>query len=175
MNAALAVAMLRHQDRLDVSKTALTKATQSADWPARMQRLKDGPLTQMLPSGSELWLDGGHNPSAARAVADHVSEHFGKDLPLVLVFSSLASKDPYGTLKPFRGVAERVHMIPIPDHEYRDPEQLARLARAMLFDASAHANLAAALAPVAGAARVLIFGSLYVAGEALSANGEVPR
>jgi dihydrofolate synthase/folylpolyglutamate synthase len=171
MNAALAVAMLRHQDRLEVPPSALSAAMGWADWPARLQRLEPGPLTGLLPEGSELWVDGGHNPSAARAIAAHARKHFADGLSLTLVFASLASKDPKGTLGPFQGLAAAVRTVPIADHEFRPPEELAELARAMGFEASAYATLRDALS-IQIPARVLVFGSLYLAGEALGANGQ---
>ena len=70
MNAALATAMLRHQDSLDIRDSALKAAMGWAEWPARLQRLSRGPLHDLLIEGTELWLDGAHNPAAARAVAD---------------------------------------------------------------------------------------------------------
>jgi dihydrofolate synthase/folylpolyglutamate synthase len=174
MNAALAVAMLRHQDKLEVPENALRTAMSRVDWPARMQRLSTGPLTGLLPDGGELWLDGGHNPSAARAIAELVQLRFNDDLPLALVFASLGSKNPKGTLSPFRGIAARVLTLPVGDHEYRDPQDLADLARSMGFRAEPHHHLAEALAAVRTPVRILIFGSLYLAGEALAANGEIP-
>jgi dihydrofolate synthase/folylpolyglutamate synthase len=170
MNAALAVAMLRHQAKLGVPPTALDAAMGSANWPARMQRLGPGPLTGSLPQGSELWVDGGHNPSAARAIAAY-ARNFNDTLPLVLVFASLTSKNPKGALAPFQGVAPEVRTVPIADHEFRDPEELAALARSMGFAASAHATLDQALTAINSPARVLVFGSLYLAGQALAANG----
>ena len=174
MNAALAVAMLRHQDELDVPPSALDAAIGRADWPARLQRLDAGPLTLLLSPGSELWIDGGHNPSAARAIAAHARRSFGDGLPLILVFASLASKDPRRMLAPFSGLAAEIHTVPIADHEDRDPEELAALARSMGFQASPRATLADALGAVASPARVLIFGSLYLAGQALAANDQAP-
>jgi len=174
MNAALAVAMLRHQDRLEVPPSALTAAMGWADWPARLQQLAPGPLTKLLSKGSELWVDGGHNPSAARAIAAHARKHFTGDLPLTLVFASLASKDPKGTLEPFQGIAAAVRTVPIADHESRPPEELAVLADTMGFRASAHSTLREALSAIRSPERVLLFGSLYLAGEALAANGQLP-
>ncbi|HLL59656.1 MAG TPA: folylpolyglutamate synthase/dihydrofolate synthase family protein, partial [Allosphingosinicella sp.] len=75
MNAGLAIAMLRHQKALDIRESALRAAMGWAEWPARLQRLGSGPLRDLLPSGSELWLDGGHNPAAARAIADFFRAH----------------------------------------------------------------------------------------------------
>jgi dihydrofolate synthase/folylpolyglutamate synthase len=173
-NAALAVALLRHQSALDVPETAFRQAMTQVDWPARMQRLGDGPLTRLLPQGSELWLDGGHNPSAARAIAELVQLRFDDRLPLVLVFASLGTKDPKGTLAPFKGLADQVLMLPIDGHDHRDPQDLAELARSLGLRAAAFGGLTDALDAVAQPARVLIFGSLYLAGEALAANGETP-
>ena len=175
MNAALAVAMLRHQSALDVGEGALREAMTRADWPARMQRLADGPLARLLPSGSELWLDGGHNASAARAIAEFVQLRFNDDLPLVLVFASLGTKDPKATLAPFRGLAAQVLTVPIHDHEDRDPGDLAGLARSLGFRADPFPSLTDALAAIRSPARVLVFGSLYLAGELLAANGSLPQ
>jgi len=174
MNAALAVAMLRHQDRIDVPPSALGAAMGWADWPARLQQLAPGPLTKLLPKGSELWIDGGHNPAAARAIAAYARKHLTGELPLTLVFASLASKDPKGTLAPFQGIAAGVRTVPIADHEFRPPEELAALADAMGFQASGHSTLSEALRPMRSPQRVLLFGSLYLAGEALAANGQLP-
>lgn len=173
-NAALAVAMLRHQDLLHVPQEALALGIVRADWPARLQKLGSGPLSKRLPRGSELWIDGGHNGAAARLVADHVRRSFGGDLPLALVFASLSSKDPRSILRAFRGIAAEVHTVPIADHDHRSPRDLAELASQMGFRASANATLDDALARVEAPSRVLVFGSLYLAGEALRANGEIP-
>ena len=174
INAALAIAMLRHQGALALPDAAFREAMTRVDWPARMQRLSDGALLRLLPVGSELWVDGGHNPSAARAVAEFVQLRFGDDLPLVLVFASLASKDSKGILAPFRGLAAQVMTVPIAGHECRDPRELAELAGAMGFRAQAHAGVADALSAIRAPVRGLIFGSLYLAGEVLAANGETP-
>lgn len=172
-NAALAVAMLRQQDQFPISEGDIAAGIRSATWPARLQRMQPGPLTDSLPHGSELWVDGGHNASAARLVSDHFRRAAG-DLPIVLLFASLASKDPCAMLKPFRGIAGRVITLPIRDHEDRPPEQLAELAGSMGFEAAPAGSLRDALRQVNERSRVLVFGSLYLAGEALEANGEIP-
>ena len=173
-NAALAVAMLRNQELFKIAEKAFAEGIPGASWPARLQRLAPGPLSKRLPNGSELWLDGGHNASAARLVADHVRQFFPTDLPLVLIFASLSSKDPLAMLKVFRGLAREVHTVPIRDHEHFSPEELAELARELGFTASANTTLVKALGQVKQPSRVLIFGSLYLAGEALRANDEIP-
>ena len=175
MNGALAVAMLRHQSAIAVPPSALGAAMGWADWPARLQHIKTGPLLEMLPRGSELWIDGGHNPSAARLVAAHARRNWKSDgLPLALLFASLASKDAAGVLRPFRGIADQVLTLPIDGHECRDPEELVALATGMGFASRGYRGIADALVAVRKKARVLVFGSLYLAGEALSLNGSFP-
>jgi len=170
MNAALALAMLRHQDRLRVPATALSAAMGWADWPARLQHLSPGPLI----GSREVWLDGGHNPSAARQVASYVKRHFIDGKPLHLIFASLTTKDPAGMLEPFKGLAEHIHATPIPHHSCFLPEELVEVAGGLGFAADAHDDFTEALAAIPNDARVLIFGSLYLAGEVLAANDQVP-
>jgi dihydrofolate synthase/folylpolyglutamate synthase len=169
LNAALAVAILRHQDRLRVPEDALSEAMACTEWPARLQRLSPGPLT----GSRETWLDGGHNPSAAREIAAFVRNRFTDARPLHVVFASLANKDPAGMLNPFRGLAASVHAVPVPDHECFAPRVLAKIAADMGFAADAHDSLDAALAHAPDDARVLIFGSLYLAGAVLAANDQL--
>jgi dihydrofolate synthase/folylpolyglutamate synthase len=170
MNAALAVAMLRHQTALAVPTSALTAAMGWANWPARLQRLAPGPLT----GNREAWLDGGHNPSASRQVAAFAKRQFADGKPLHLIFASLASKDPVGMLKPFVGLAPFVQTVPIADHASFAPDELAAIAAGLGLSADAHDSVADALASIPKDARVVIFGSLYLAGEVLAANGQIP-
>ena len=174
LNAGLAIAMLRHQQVLNVPASALGAAMGWADWPARLQRLSAGPLTELLPIGSELWVDGGHNPSAARLVADWARHHWIEGRPVHLLFAALKSKDAAGILKPFAGIADMVHTLPVDGHECRDPNELAAMARGQGFKAYARESIGQALAAIHKPAHVLIFGSLYLAGEALAANGTIP-
>ena len=174
LNAGLAVAMLRHQSVLPVREESLASALKRTDWPARMQKLGDGPLTALLPSGSEVWIDGGHNPSAARSIAEFVQTRFGEDLPLAVIFASLSSKDPRGTLMPFRGLAREVLTLPIRDHQHFTADELAALATKLGFRASPHETLDAAFRAITKPERVFVFGSLYLAGEALAANDQAP-
>lgn len=170
MNAALAIAMLRHQDALRVPPSALVAAMGWADWPARLQHLARGPLV----GDREVWLDGGHNPSAARQIAAFVKHHFDDGRPLHLIFASLATKDPPGMLEPFRGMVERVHAVPIPDHACFTPSDLVDIAGNLGFRADAHDSVDEALFTIAAEARVLVFGSLYLAGTVLAANDQLP-
>ena len=174
LNGALAVAMLRHQSVIPVPTSALSAAMGWANWPARLQRLHGGPLFAMLPKGSELWVDGGHNPSAARLVAEYAKKHWRDGLPLTLLFASLKAKDAAATLRPFKGNAAEVLTLPIEGHECREPQELAHLAESMGLPARARTGLADAMTALRKPARVLVFGSLYLAGELLALNGPMP-
>ena len=172
MNAALAIAMIRHQGHIDIPLPALEAAMVRAQWPARLQRLEPGPLHDLLAEGTELWLDGGHNPAAAGVIADHFQGR-----PLRIVLGLLANKDASGVLKAFGGQDVTFHTVPVPGHEHYAPEALARMAGEAGFNATPAADVANALARIGsegGTAPVLVMGSLYLAGTVLKANDEVP-
>ena len=179
-NAALAVAMLRHQRAVPVREPALRAAMGWADWPARLQRLAPGPLHASLPAGSELWLDGGHNPAAARAVADFFRARVADDRPFHIVLGLLANKDMAGVLKPFASRAATLHAVPVPGHPHHGPVEIAAAARAAGLTSLAAAGVEPALGWIARHADrgrppiVLVMGSLYLAGEVLRANGQPP-
>jgi dihydrofolate synthase/folylpolyglutamate synthase len=181
MNAALAVAMIRHQQAVPVREPALRAAMGWADWPGRLQSLAPGPLVAKLPKGSALWLDGGHNPAAARAVADFFRGHVPSDRPFHIVLGLLANKDAAGVLKAFANRGATVHAVPVPGHPHHSPAALAALARAAGLAALAAADVESALSWIARHADrarppiVLVMGSLYLAGEVLKANGQVPE
>jgi dihydrofolate synthase / folylpolyglutamate synthase len=180
MNAALAIAMIRHQRVVPVQEAALRAAMGWAEWPARLQRLGPGPLHALLPEGSELWLDGGHNPAAARAVADYFRAHVPTERPFHIVFGLLANKDAAGVLKPFGNRAATLHAVPVPGHPHHPPPELAAAARAAGLGAMASADVESALGWIARHADralppiVMILGSLYLAGDVLRKNGQVP-
>lgn len=179
-NAGLAVAMLRHQDKVHVPESALRAAMGWAEWPGRLQHLPTGPLAALLPPGAELWLDGGHNPAAARAVADHFRAQVHAGRPFHLVFGLLANKDAPGVLKPFVGRDLTLHAVAVPGHACHAPAELVRLARANGLAAMTAEDVPGALAWIgrhadrAAPPVVLILGSLYLAGEVLKANGQLP-
>lgn len=179
LNAGLAVAMLRHQRAVAVPEAALRAGLGWADWPARLQWLESGPLAEALPPGAELWLDGGHNPAAARAIADFFRPR-AANRPFHLVLGLLANKDAPGVLAPFSGVATRMLAVPVGDHLCHAPEALAATARAAGLTADAMPDVPAALARIAAGADpsvppvVLIGGSLYLAGQMLALNGTPP-
>ena len=182
-NLALAIAMLRHQSLLAIPLEAWRTAAETTRWPARMQRLGAGPLLGLLPPGSALWLDGGHNPAAASTVAATLRQiafpGTGRS-EVHLVLGMLSNKDPAGLLAPFAGLATTLHAVPVPNHEHHAPEALVAIARDLGLIANTAPDVPTALADITQAADpaeppiVLILGSLYLAGEVLAANGEPP-
>lgn len=165
-NAALAVAMLRHQSVVTVSAEAMASGIRDARWPARLQRLGKGPLTA-LAGNRTVWLDGGHNPDAGEAIA----RHFAGSEPLNLVMGMLTSKDPSAILRPLEGRLASVSIVPAPGHEAHTPADFAPFTA---LPVRSFANVAEALAALPGEGDVLIAGSLYLAGDVLKRNDEAP-
>ncbi len=177
-NAALAVAMLRAQHAVPVGDPALRAAMGWAEWPARLQKLEPGPLVAKLPPHSEIWLDGAHNPAAARAVADTFRSHSLAERPFYLVLGMLAGKDLGGFLKPFAGRLTAVYAVPVPGHEHHSPAAIAAAAKEIGVPGLIAENIPAAVIEIGRAADrarppvVLSAGSLYLAGSVLKANGQ---
>ncbi|QDZ07303.1 bifunctional folylpolyglutamate synthase/dihydrofolate synthase [Sphingomonas panacisoli] len=174
-NLALAIAMLRHQRALTIPPVAYAAAAEGATWPARMQRLGDGPLTRLLPAGSEVWLDGGHNPAAGTAIAAALGSQHQEGWHLIV--GMLSNKDPRGLLAPIAPLAEQLIAVPVPHHEHHAPTDLAAIAKSLGMSARTAATVPNALRHLAksdASRRVLILGSLYLAGEVLAANDELP-
>ncbi len=178
-NLGLAIAMLEHQSALAISPSAYRAAAEWAEWPARMQRLAAGPLVDRLPPGSELWLDGGHNPAAATAVSAALEARAGAR-PVHLVLGMLANKDASGLMLPFARYVRSLQAVPVPDHAHHAPEALVAAAVSIGIRADASDDVPAALDAIAARADpanppvVLILGSLYLAGGVLAANGQLP-
>ncbi|MCC6925458.1 folylpolyglutamate synthase/dihydrofolate synthase family protein [Novosphingobium sp.] len=165
-NAALAVAMLRHQSQVAVSPAAMAKGIRAARWPARLQLLADGPLTALVP-GCKVWLDGGHNVDAGLAIA----RHFAGTAPFHLITGMLSSKDPAAIVAPLKGRLLSLSVVPAPGHEAHTPEEIARHAD---LPVRPFVDVEAALRALPGEGDVLIAGSLYLAGEVLRLNREFP-
>ncbi|MDK9695746.1 MAG: bifunctional folylpolyglutamate synthase/dihydrofolate synthase [Siculibacillus sp.] len=178
INAGTAIAALEASG-LEVPVTAIERGLGTVDWPARMQRLSSGPLVDLVP-GAEVWLDGGHNPGAGTVIAATLADLARRaPRPLVLVCGMLETKDPIGFFRPFAGSAEGVACVPVVgDHPGRAPAALAEAARAAGLTATVHESVAAALREIAAmtdeAPRILICGSLHLAGEVLRENGPLP-
>src|SRR5205807_1913196 len=180
-NAGLAIAALRAIKAFELAPSAFETGIARAEWPARMQRLTQGRLAALAPSGSEVWLDGGHNADGARAIANALADLEERvSRPLVLIMGMLASKDCLNFLKNFVGLARCVLALPIPHQENTlAAEAIVETARAIGFPAQTTSDVQAALAAIKQfdlhpAPRILITGSLYLAGQVLAANGTPP-
>lgn len=174
-NAALAVAMLRHQSALVIPEAALSAAMEWTRWPARMQLLANGPLKAKLAQDRSIWLDGGHNPDAGVAIAKLLAD----GPPVHIILGMLKNKDVVGFLSPFADKIASLHAVPIPGHEHHEPDDLCLLVRDAMgvSDASSVETVSDALDRIAAAGAdgdVLICGSLYLAGEVLRENEQIP-
>jgi dihydrofolate synthase/folylpolyglutamate synthase len=181
-NAGTAIATLRRSD-LGVPVSAIEGGLGSVEWPARLQRLTGGTLVAKAAANAEVWLDGGHNPGAAAVVSEAIADLEERvPRPLILVTGMLNTKDPVGFFKPFAGLARRVYTVPVPSSAAgRDPAELASAASSAGIPAEPVADVETALSRIAADTsvtappRILICGSLYLAGTVLAANGTIPR
>ncbi len=173
-NAGTALACLDSIAGLSLAQAAFAAGLAQVEWPARLQRLAQGALARLLPQGAELWLDGGHNPAGGAALADMVKAW--RDRPLHLVFGMLKTHDAAGFLKPLAPWVERLEAIAIPgEANSLSAEEATQAALTVGLAATPRASIAEAIA-VASAphARVLICGSLYLAGRVLAENETPP-
>lgn len=168
-NAGAAIASLRHLGKDD---SAAEAAVTQAFWPARMQRLAEGPLVEAAPE-AELWLDGGHNPAAGQAIGTHLASLPKR--PTHLICGMLNTKDISGYLTPMMPHVASLTAVSIPDEQNTLPaDETARMAREVGMQASEADDVQSALAAIVAEepnARVLICGSLYLAGAILRENG----
>ena len=170
-NAGTAIACLECLPGAVISPSGLAHGLRRIEWPARLQRLSRGPLVGMMP-GWELWLDGGHNPSAGEALAAAAAGW--RDRPLHLVVGMLNTKDSAGFLAPLAPVAQSLEAVTIPDEENPLPAAaIVAAAQAVGIAAREAASIEAAFDAVKAAGkpgRVLICGSLHFAGVVLREN-----
>ncbi|WP_374513064.1 folylpolyglutamate synthase/dihydrofolate synthase family protein [Brevundimonas sp.] len=171
-NAGLAVAVALE---LDLPEAAIARGLREVRWPARMQRLTSGPFGEAARAAdAELWLDGGHNPHAGRALAEALAERQAKaPRPTALIVGMLANKDAGGFFEALGGSGAAVFTVPF-EGASADPDALAAVARGHGLGAQPMASVAEALPQALrlGAGRVVICGSLYLAGEVLGAARE---
>ncbi len=173
-NAGLAVACLDQLKDFTVTDDAIALGMKAVQWPARLQQLARGPLVDILPDGWELWLDGGHNAAAARAISRQTRRW--RKQPLGLIFGMLRSKDPLTFLQPLAGKVSALRAIAIANEENSlSAKEITAAAVKIGIDAAVAVEVDAALQDLVnyfpGPARVLICGSLYLAGEVLRENG----
>jgi dihydrofolate synthase/folylpolyglutamate synthase len=180
-NAGVAIAALRHARRDWGTDAAVERGLSTVEWPARLQRLHHGPLIDAAPREAEIWLDGGHNPHCAAAVSRAIADLEERgERPLYLICGMLRTKDAEGFLSAFRGLARHVVTVEIPG-------EAASLGAGALYDIARHAGLDAApgedledaMLQITARAqmdrgevspRILICGSLYLAGQVLAEN-----
>jgi dihydrofolate synthase/folylpolyglutamate synthase len=180
-NAGLAIATLRAIDSLKIDPSAFEQGIARAEWPARMQRLTSGVLVDAAPKDAEVWLDGGHNPDGGRVIAAALGDLEERvSRPLVVIAGMMGNKDADGFLANFAGQTRHIIAVTIPDQDNAmAPDVLADAARHLGMRVETAASVEAALRAIAKLAyevppRILITGSLYLAGHVLSENGTLP-
>jgi dihydrofolate synthase/folylpolyglutamate synthase len=177
MNAALATAMLRHQQAIPVSESALKAAPLWAHWPARLQRLDRGPLLEPLDPQIIVWLDGGHNASAGEVLGRYFDEERLPGQKLHLVIGMLANKDIESFLAPMREKVAHIHGLPVDGHEHHPPARFAAIAEKWGVPFTAYHGPQDAIEAIGahgGTLDILIAGSLYLAGTVLRMNRQLP-
>ena len=180
-NAGLAIATLRAIEGFKIGHAAFEAGVVNAEWPARMQRLSSGKLINLGPSGCEIWLDGAHNAEGGRVAASALADLEERvSRPLVVIAGMMANKDAGAFFAYFAGLTRHIIAVPIPGHDKAmPPDRLVGAVRALGMRVEIAAGVEAALASIAQLAyevppRILITGSLYLAGHVLAINGTPP-
>jgi dihydrofolate synthase/folylpolyglutamate synthase len=181
-NAAAAIAAVKAAG-FDIGQRAADKAMTSVLWPGRMQKLTQGQLVELAPKGAEIWLDGGHNPGAGLVVAEALAEQEEKSpRPLYMISGMINTKDQSGYFSAFKGLVRHVYTVPVSFSDAAVPnDELAVRATEAGLSAEPVSSVAAALMLLRDTLgedeappRILIGGSLYLAGAVLAENGTPP-
>lgn len=179
-NAAAAIAAVKAAG-FEIGHRAAERAMTHVAWPARMQKLTQGKLVELAPKGSDIWLDGGHNPGAGIVIAEALAEQEEKNpRPLVLISGMINTKDQTGYFSAFKGLARHVYTVPVTNSDAGVPnDELALRAEEAGLSAEPVSSVASALMLLRDswdgpAPRILIGGSLYFAGAVLAENGTPP-
>ena len=181
-NAGTAIAALRRAD-LGVPSAAIEDGLVNVEWPARLQRLTNGTLVERVRGDAEIWLDGGHNPSAGIVIAEAMADLEERATrPLFLITGMLSTKEPVSYFRPFAGLVRKVFTVPVPaSNASRDAGELAEAAMTAGLSAEPVGDVETAIDRIGANQdidepyRILICGSLYLAGSVLAANGTPPR
>lgn len=179
LNAATAITALLQVAPERIDQKAVEAGLLSVEWPARLQRLS-GRLAKLAPEGSEVWLDGGHNADGARVLAEAISALEERSpRPLVLIAGTMARKDAAEILQPFVGITQEFLAVPVPHEGARLPEEMAAAARKLGMPAALAGSVEESLAFLRAREwreppRIVITGSLYLAGDVLAADGAIP-
>jgi len=180
-NAATAIRAVKAAG-YTVTEEIAEKAMLSVEWPGRLQRLTEGRLVERAPQGAEIWLDGGHNPGAGEVIAESMAAMEERQArPLHLVIGMINTKDPIGFFRAFVDIAHNVYTVPITGSDVGlDPVALAQSAAEAGLKALPMGSLGQALDAIRQRSeggippRIMIGGSLYLAGNVLAENGTIP-
>ena len=181
-NAATAIRAVKAAG-YSVTEEIAEKAMLSVEWPGRLQRLTEGRLVERAPAGAEIWLDGGHNPGAGEVIAEAMASMEERQArPLHLVIGMINTKDPIGFFRAFVDIAHNVYTVPITGSDVGlDPVALAQSAAEAGLKALPMESLGQALNAIRERSedgvppRIMIGGSLYLAGNVLAENGTIPK
>jgi dihydrofolate synthase/folylpolyglutamate synthase len=180
-NAATAIAALRCVEP-DLGPEVFERGLTQVDWPGRLQNLVKGHVCDIAPRAAEIWLDGGHNEDGGRALAESMADFADRsERPLIIVCGTLTTKDTGAFLRPFKGLAQEVLAVPVKAEQYGKPaREVAAAAAAEGLRAAACDGVESALRFLSARdwptpPRILIAGSLYLAGEVLALNGTPPK
>jgi dihydrofolate synthase/folylpolyglutamate synthase len=181
-NAATAIRAVKAAG-YSVTEEIAEKAMLSVEWPGRLQKLTEGRLVERAPAGAEIWLDGGHNPGAGEVIAEAMASMEERQArPLHLVIGMINTKDPIGFFRAFVDIAHDVYTVPITGSDVGlDPVALAQSAAEAGLKALPMESLGQALDAIRERSgdgvppRIMIGGSLYLAGNVLAENGTIPK
>lgn len=170
-NAALAIAALRHQQKFSITEDQFSQGITSANWPARMQNISSSHFGKLLPTGSELWIDGGHNPAAGKVIAETFQNE-----KLILICGMMANKDTAGYLEPLAPLTIELYGIHVDGEASHPATDIVKFAWSQNIKAETANNVLDALKKITATepVKVLICGSLYLAGQVLQDNDLIP-
>ena len=181
INAGMAIALAHAQKAVSIPDAAIRAGLGWVRWPARLQEITGTRLNALLPEGSSLWLDGGHNPAAGHVVRDFLAAVDPVERSVTLILGMLSRKDAKGYLSPLSGIVNRVIAVPVEcDQDAAEPAFLAGAATDVGINGVVAKDVASALQMVNDKAHpsrppfVLIGGSLYLAGNVLREIGQWP-
>ena len=177
-NSGIAIAAAHYMSKLfPIQNSAIDKGLKTVKWSARLQKIKKGPLAEILPNQVELWLDGGHNHDASLAISETIYNWKRQDPSLTfhLIFGSLNNREIESLLVPFVGIIDLIQTVAIPKHQSTaSPEDAANVALSLGFDAAPSNSLLSAIEAIIsksnGKRIILVYGSLYLAGSILEKN-----
>jgi dihydrofolate synthase/folylpolyglutamate synthase len=178
-NSGIAIAAAHYMSELfPTQNNAIDKGLKTVRWSARLQKIKKGPLAEILPNQVELWLDGGHNHDASLAISETIHNWKRQDpsLTVHLIFGSLNNREAEPLLVPFVEIIDSIQTVAIPKHQSTaSPEDAANVALSLGFDAAPSNSLLSAIEAIISRSKgkriILVYGSLYLAGSILEKNG----